>query len=201
MKYTIQDLREGRCAVINDGTLDELREVLERAFPEYIITVEGTEKFYYKRQTRKNQWVADICTSLPTQSVKDFLKEENKKVCLKGDGTKEGGNRLINYLKSLGGRNSFYNGQSEYMLYYIGKNNEIYTSYNIPEGYTLIELPTEEDNFVLPEKWCVKRDYSNDKVITDYFNSLRHDGDYLYYKDNDECPYMNIKKKLQVTTK
>lgn len=27
--YTIEDLRNGKCAVINDGTLEDLREVLK----------------------------------------------------------------------------------------------------------------------------------------------------------------------------
>ena len=34
MKYTIEDLRNGDCAVINDGTKEELQKVLNLAFPD-----------------------------------------------------------------------------------------------------------------------------------------------------------------------
>lgn len=33
MKYTIQDLSEGKYDVINDSTLEELKKVLKLAFP------------------------------------------------------------------------------------------------------------------------------------------------------------------------
>ena len=57
--FTIEDLKQGRCAVINDGTLEELREVLRLAFPDSILDVS-----------------LDKNTNLPTQSVKDFLNKE-----------------------------------------------------------------------------------------------------------------------------
>lgn len=52
MKYTIQDLREGRVAVKNDGTLEELRKVI------------------------KSWFSSSHNVNIPTQSVKDFLEEE-----------------------------------------------------------------------------------------------------------------------------
>lgn len=33
MKYTIDDLKNTKCAVINDGTIEELNKVLTLAFP------------------------------------------------------------------------------------------------------------------------------------------------------------------------
>lgn len=71
MTYTIKDLAEGRCAVINDGTLGELREVLRMAFPDYEITPYGDCKIY---KLYGKYWIGADCTNLPTQSVKDFLK-------------------------------------------------------------------------------------------------------------------------------
>lgn len=76
-KFTIADLRNGKVAVINDGTLEELREVLRLAFPIDRATVEGWDKYYYALDN-KGIWTSEIeKTTLPTQSVKDFLKKEN----------------------------------------------------------------------------------------------------------------------------
>jgi hypothetical protein len=80
--YTIEDLREGKCAVINNGTKDELREVLKAAFPEDTNGLHGSE-MYYSRSTRlpNVEWRGLCATSLPKQSVKDFLiqiKEEKE---------------------------------------------------------------------------------------------------------------------------
>ena len=73
--FTIEDLKQGKCAVINDGTLEELREVLRLAFPNSNSTG-GLYKFYYARY---NAWdCVDNC-SFPTQSVKDFLIKELKR--------------------------------------------------------------------------------------------------------------------------
>ena len=77
--YTIEDLKNGKCAVINDGTVVELNKVLSRVkWPFY---ASGTEKYYWRSSDRKVE-----CDStkppIPTQSVKDFIKqldkEENK---------------------------------------------------------------------------------------------------------------------------
>lgn len=47
MKYTIKDITEGNVNVINDGTLEQLREVLKKAFPEGPIP-NGSWKYYVK---------------------------------------------------------------------------------------------------------------------------------------------------------
>lgn len=75
--FTIEDLSKGNCAVINDGTLEELREVLKLAFPNDKTRVDGNYKNYYKSQYRG--WVCTMGVSLPTQSVKDFLNTELKR--------------------------------------------------------------------------------------------------------------------------
>ena len=78
--YTIKDLAEGRCAVKNDGTLDELREVIRKAFPESNYQLLG-QMTYYKSSKTKGEWVGInyIQDELPTQSVKKFLQLEFKR--------------------------------------------------------------------------------------------------------------------------
>jgi hypothetical protein len=78
MNYTIQDLANRECAVINDGTLEELKKVLSLAFPEDKGTKKlvGMYKFYYKDKFILKEWSCHSSTDLPTQSVKDFLSTE-----------------------------------------------------------------------------------------------------------------------------
>lgn len=73
--FTIEDLKQGKCAVINDGTLKELREVLRLAFSGTSDT-DGLYKFYY---AFGNDWDCNDKTNLPTQSVKDFLIKDLKR--------------------------------------------------------------------------------------------------------------------------
>ena len=82
--FTIEDLKQGRCAVINDGTLEELREVLRSALPDSILDVAGGCRYYFLDKKLKNEdgvyiWDLDKNTNLPTQSVKDFLNKELKR--------------------------------------------------------------------------------------------------------------------------
>jgi len=77
MNYTIDDLTNGKCAVINDGTLEELQKVLKLAFPIDRSPVEGCDKYYFALDN-KGIWTSVFeHINLPTQSVKDFLKKEN----------------------------------------------------------------------------------------------------------------------------
>ena len=45
--FTIKDLSEGRCAVINDGTLEELHQILKLAF-DNSFSVCGVSKYWFK---------------------------------------------------------------------------------------------------------------------------------------------------------
>ena len=77
--YTIKDLSEGRVAVINNGSVSELRELLRLAFPSDYSRLQGSERYYYGIELYgDNSWTGDFETNLPTQSVKDFLIEERK---------------------------------------------------------------------------------------------------------------------------
>lgn len=78
-RFTIEDLRNGKCAVINDGTLDELRSVLKAAFPGYGISCKGDSRYYYKYRHNLQTWISSDESCLPIQSVKDFLIQEDKK--------------------------------------------------------------------------------------------------------------------------
>jgi len=71
-KYTIQDLKNGNVAVHNNGTTEELREVLKKAFSKDA-NPQGEFLYYFKRND--NNWDYSDETNLPTQSVKDFLTE------------------------------------------------------------------------------------------------------------------------------
>ncbi len=74
MKYTIEDLRNGKCAIENNGTSEELKKIIKLAFP-YSTVPSGTSRYYYKHYYSKS-WDYDVKTNLPIQSVKDFLEPE-----------------------------------------------------------------------------------------------------------------------------
>jgi hypothetical protein len=72
MKYTIQDLADGKCLLINNDTLLELQTVLKLAFPNDPKVVNGTS--YYYGQKNDGEWTSvPQNIHLPTQSAKDFL--------------------------------------------------------------------------------------------------------------------------------
>lgn len=73
--FSIEDLAQGRCAVKNDGSPDELRKVLRKAFPYDPTSAGGSANFYFKAPLSENSWFCDASTDLPTQSVKDFLHD------------------------------------------------------------------------------------------------------------------------------
>ena len=74
----IKQLREGTIALKNDGTLEELREVLKYAFPNDDTKSNGNRKYYFKHDADENIWMWGEKTDLPTHSVKEFLKPENE---------------------------------------------------------------------------------------------------------------------------
>jgi hypothetical protein len=70
MKYTLKDLKKGRCAVINDGTIEELDKVVQSVLKTRQILYESRYAYIANKTL-----VSVNHTSLPKQSVKDFLKE------------------------------------------------------------------------------------------------------------------------------
>ena len=77
--FTIEDLKQGRCAVINDSTLEELREVLRSAFPNDKCVVENSIGYKYFSAKDENYWDCWNQITLPKQSVKDFLYKDLKR--------------------------------------------------------------------------------------------------------------------------
>jgi hypothetical protein len=68
--WTLEDLRLGRVALINNGTLEELRKVLKLAFPNSARTA-GLSKFY---TGGLETWIDCNATLLPKQSVSIFIQ-------------------------------------------------------------------------------------------------------------------------------
>ena len=76
-KKLIKQLRKGTIALVNDDTLEELREVLKYAFPKDMTNPQGVLKYYYKRPYHDG-WLGIDKTDLPTHSVKEFLTQETE---------------------------------------------------------------------------------------------------------------------------
>lgn len=74
-KYTINDLREGRVAVINDGTLEELTQVLSVAFPQVRKRPSGERTYYEALIAGRITWYGTDHIDNTTQSVKVFIEE------------------------------------------------------------------------------------------------------------------------------
>ena len=55
--------------------------------------------------------------------------------------------------------------------------------------------PIEKEEFVLPERWCIKRDENNTELITNYFCEL-HNFDYAELDCNRNNPYLYHSKIL-----
>jgi len=72
--FTIQDLVEGKCSVLNDGSIEQLRKLLKLAFPEDEDVTAGKSKYYYKCPPISKIWNSGDYTSLPVQSIKDFVE-------------------------------------------------------------------------------------------------------------------------------
>jgi len=69
-KFTIQDLANGKCAIMYDGALEDLKSVLGKAFPNDKRNVIGGDMFYFS--DGNEGWDSDYTTDLPFQSVEDF---------------------------------------------------------------------------------------------------------------------------------
>lgn len=86
MKYTIEDLANGEVICENDGTLEELRKVLKKAFPNDNIITQGCNNYYFKSDENPKEWgsvrpeeyiyIPKEIRNKPIRSVKDFLKNE-----------------------------------------------------------------------------------------------------------------------------
>jgi hypothetical protein len=149
--YTIQDLKEGKCAVINDGTIGELTKVLKEAFPK---DVEPIGNYQYYKSFHGYDWVGRDECEIPTQSVKDFLKEEfvlPEKYCVRNPNNYESRD-LYDYVNSLEekGVKGIYPYFAGTFFHFPSYNKNCITSTRIEHGYVEISF----ENF---KKYVMKK--------------------------------------------
>ena len=75
--FTIKDLADGKCALVNDGLLEELHKVLNIAVIDSANDYKGTLNYYWSPGDYHWNNGHTNTLNLPTQSVKDFLKQIN----------------------------------------------------------------------------------------------------------------------------
>src|SRR5690606_8083126 len=75
-KKLIKKLRNGELAVENNGTLEQLTEVLKAAFPKDKLPPGGISKYYKTHSDYINKWGSVDSTTLPIISVADFYKPD-----------------------------------------------------------------------------------------------------------------------------
>ena len=80
--FTIDDLRNGRCAIIHDYSSDYsikvLRDVLAFAFPNDLSSTYGSTNYYFAIEDNNDFWECNSKTDLPTQSAIKFFNQINK---------------------------------------------------------------------------------------------------------------------------
>ena len=79
-RYTIEEICKDGVDIENDGTVQQLRELLTQVFPKDASNITGGQKFYGRSIFDSNLWHASDATTRPTQSVKDFFASEWKPV-------------------------------------------------------------------------------------------------------------------------
>lgn len=71
---------------------------------------------------------------------------------------------------------------------------------NTPVILTIEEFVEMTEGFVLPEKWCIKRDNKNDKIVTDFINDYS-ESIHCYLDYNRENPYLHYAKGISSNSK
>lgn len=76
--FTIEDVRNGKCAIENDGTVEELATVINKSFPsqtKFKIGFHYDKDKYYGILYHEAEWTCGSETRIPSQSVKLFLSQ------------------------------------------------------------------------------------------------------------------------------
>ena len=73
-EYIIEQVSKGELDLENDGTLEQLKELLTLAFPKDKTRLSGYSKFYRQALYYPNLWMPYEKSTHPTQSVKDFFE-------------------------------------------------------------------------------------------------------------------------------
>lgn len=72
----IQKLREGKIAVKNDGSLEQLQAVLKEAFPEDNTIPNGSRQYYAKKEGSPVEWLPDkTYPNMLSFSIENFFKD------------------------------------------------------------------------------------------------------------------------------
>ena len=128
-------------------------------------------------------WVVQCNTSNPNwRKVIDYLKNVHGE---KWGGDVDGG--LYGY---DGG--SCFNGTNVF--------NNISYFQNSPVVLTIEEFVEMTEGFVLPEKWCIKRNKENDKIVTDFINNYS-ESKHCYLDYNPKNPYLHYTKGVSSNCK
>lgn len=73
----IQKVKDGKVAILNDGTIEQLREVLGWCFPNVAKEkISGVSKFYERSFLFYSGFCSNDIINLPTVSVKEFYEDE-----------------------------------------------------------------------------------------------------------------------------
>jgi hypothetical protein len=150
----IKQLKEGKIAVHNDGTLKELTEVLRYAFPKDGWSITGANKYYISHGN--THWILTNETDLPSYSVKEFLKEEEfilpEKWCIYAN--KDNIDVIANFYNTA---------NRKYKLDTYDKShvNRYFSSHNLSGGQSIFS-----DNPASNYTYKLKRQYSGYTEIT-----------------------------------
>lgn len=143
-------LQQGKIAVKNDGTLEELRFVLKECFPDCNEESNGYCRYYGRDNSNENEWDCWDYTKLFPHSVKDFIEEEfvlPEKWCIKD--THEEINEWFNETRLCN-----YSGLNMGYMHYPKIRGFGHFYHKIKEGYT--EITFEEF-----KKYILKMDIEN----------------------------------------
>jgi hypothetical protein len=156
----IEDLRTGKVAIKNDGTIEELRDILRYAFPDDDSPIAGGVKFYFVEDWNNQKWNCSNFTDLEFNSVKDFFVGDEL--------TKE---ELIEKLKGLAKKDGM-----EVDVVFKEKRRTLVRPYNYPS------VATGENMEILTFKFQVsERDKS-----TNLLGAMSYLSDYLEKYFNGE---------------
>lgn len=72
----ITKARKGEIAILNDGSVEELREILKECWPDDDDLKIGTSKYYFKSRRGKLGWANAQDSIYPAHSVKDFFMDQ-----------------------------------------------------------------------------------------------------------------------------
>ena len=72
----IQKVKDGKVAILNDGNINQLREVILWCFPNDKAGLAGTSWVYIASTANYSHWAANNEKNKPTVSIKEFYKDE-----------------------------------------------------------------------------------------------------------------------------